>query len=446
MTNRFKGYLYRKLSEGKLSRLCPSQVVSGLRLLYPGKDEKELCADYLYRKLSLVVMILAVGMVFGIAARIMAQRGSALDGDGSLTRGSFQDGTEQIRLTATYQHQKIQLDVELHPRELTDEEVDMRYEEFCLRLDDLILAENSDRLHITSDLSLERNFDGYPFDIEWRSDRPDILDPLGAVNRVKEAVPVNLSMLLTYGTWQKTESFAVTVVPPLLSEEEAFRENLEEYIQTLEEQDRDAQSMQLPSQWDERAIVWKIQGEDYSLFVWALTPIVAILIYFCTDRDLQQRLEQRKNDLRAEYPGVVHKLVLLLGAGLSVRKAFERMGQEYEKQKEMTGLCSPGAEEIMMTCRQLQSGVTESAAYIQLGKRAGIREYIGLSTLLVQNQKRGNDEMLSRIMEEAARASGEKLLFVKKLGEEAGTKILIPMVMLLAVIMIIIMIPAFGVM
>ena len=100
----------------------------------------------------------------------------------------------------------------------------------------------------------------------------------------------------------------------------------------------------------------------------------------------------------------------------------------------------------MMTCRQLQSGVTESAAYIQLGKRAGIREYIGLSTLLVQNQKRGNDEMLSRMMEEAARASGEKLLFVKKLGEEAGTKILIPMVMLLAVIMIIIMIPAFGVM
>ena len=54
--------------------------------------------------------------------------------------------------------------------------------------------------------------------------------------------------------------------------------------------------------------------------------------------------------------------------------------------------------------------------------------------------------MLSRMMEEAARASGEKLLFVKKLGEEAGTKILIPMVMLLAVIMIIIMIPAFGVM
>ena len=49
-----------------------------------------------------------------------------------------------------------------------------------------------------------------------------------------------------------------------------------------------------------------------------------------------------------------------------------------------------------------------------------------------------------KLREEAFQAGEEKLQQGKRLGEEAGTKLLIPMVMLLAVVMLLIMIPVFS--
>ncbi len=52
--------------------------------------------------------------------------------------------------------------------------------------------------------------------------------------------------------------------------------------------------------------------------------------------------------------------------------------------------------------------------------------------------------LLERLREEADRAAEQRLQKSRKLGEEAGTKMLIPMVMMLGVIMVMIMIPAFS--
>ena len=54
--------------------------------------------------------------------------------------------------------------------------------------------------------------------------------------------------------------------------------------------------------------------------------------------------------------------------------------------------------------------------------------------------------MTERLREEAEKSSAESLLRVRRLGEEAGTKLLVPMVIMLAVIMVMIMVPAFGTM
>ena len=92
----------------------------------------------------------------------------------------------------------------------------------------------------------------------------------------------------------------------------------------------------------------------------------------------------------------------------------------------------------------MQSGVAEGAAYERFGRRTGVRQYIRLSSFLVQNLKRGNRNLPEKLREEAFQAGEEKLQQGKRLGEEAGTKLLIPMVMLLAVVMLLIMIPVFS--
>lgn len=51
--------------------------------------------------------------------------------------------------------------------------------------------------------------------------------------------------------------------------------------------------------------------------------------------------------------------------------------------------------------------------------------------------------MLTRLREEGDRALQEELNLYRRKGEEAGTKLLVPMIMMMAIVMALVMIPAF---
>ncbi|MDE7233218.1 MAG: secretion protein F, partial [Lachnospiraceae bacterium] len=62
---------------------------------------------------------------------------------------------------------------------------------------------------------------------------------------------------------------------------------------------------------------------------------------------------------------------------------------------------------------------------------------------LSQNIRKGSNDLLRLLGQEADTAFAERKNLAKKLGEEAGTKLLIPMMMMLCIVMVIIMIPAY---
>jgi len=75
--------------------------------------------------------------------------------------------------------------------------------------------------------------------------------------------------------------------------------------------------------------------------------------------------------------------------------------------------------------------------------RAGLLPFMKFSSILVQNLKKGNRNMVDLLRQEAAEAFQERKETVKKLGEEASTKLLGPMIILLFMVLAIILIPAF---
>ena len=168
------------------------------------------------------------------------------------------------------------------------------------------------------------------------------------------------------------------------------------------------------------------------------------MAYYLADRDLHGQVKNRKKKLQGEYAAFVYELVLLIQAGMTVKAAFRKLGEDYEKNRAEGGKECLALEEVLRTNREMQSGVAEGAAYERFGRRTGVRQYIRLSSFLVQNLKRGNRNLPEKLREEAFQAGEEKLQQGKRLGEEAGTKLLIPMVMLLAVVMLLIMIPVFS--
>ena len=63
--------------------------------------------------------------------------------------------------------------------------------------------------------------------------------------------------------------------------------------------------------------------------------------------------------------------------------------------------------------------------------------------MLSQNVRKGAANLAILLREEAANAFEERKHMARRLGEKAGTKLLVPMMMLLGMIMVIIMVPAF---
>ncbi|MDE6908442.1 MAG: type II secretion system F family protein, partial [Lachnospiraceae bacterium] len=152
-------------------------------------------------------------------------------------------------------------------------------------------------------------------------------------------------------------------------------------------------------------------------------------------------LEQRRRELLLDYPEIVNKLALYMGAGMTIRNAFFKMGEDYKKQKKVQKRYV--YEEILIACNELQGGRSEMEAYDHFGRRCQVQAYLKLSALLSQNLRKGSNDLLQMLRQEADNAFAQRKGLAKKLGEEAGTKLLLPMMMMLCIVMVIIIIPAY---
>ena len=65
-----------------------------------------------------------------------------------------------------------------------------------------------------------------------------------------------------------------------------------------------------------------------------------------------------------------------------------------------------------------------------------------LSSLLEQNRKTGTKNLHELLEQEMTQAWEEQKHTAKRLGEEAGTKLLVPLFLMLLVVMVIVMVPA----
>ena len=98
---------------------------------------------------------------------------------------------------------------------------------------------------------------------------------------------------------------------------------------------------------------------------------------------------------------------------------------------------------MVSACIEMKSGVAEGAAYENFGRRCGLPGYIKLGSLLAQNLKKGSKGLASILEKEAEASMEERKNMARKLGEQAGTKLLFPMILIFGVVLVILIVPAF---
>lgn len=184
-------------------------------------------------------------------------------------------------------------------------------------------------------------------------------------------------------------------------------------------------------------MVWKEHREPYGIWTAALTVLGCILLNYAYERDVMKEGQERQDELLAEYPSFLSRLTLLAQTGMPVRQIFGRLAQEGAK---------PGAgpvyEEVLRTFREMESGMTQLEAFENFGKRIRLAQYRKCASLLAQNVRKGTGELVAALGHEAENAFEERKAAAKRKGEEAQTRLLIPMLMMLGVVMILILVPA----
>lgn len=299
----------------------------------------------------------------------------------------------------------------------------------------ILLGNNTSFAHVTEDLNLQKEYEGYPFRIDWESDDYTLIDSDGSVNteELKEPKAVLLTAIMSCQEQIWEHSFSVMVYP-YVSKEKQQEEVLTDILQDADEKQKTEEVMQLPKEVQGQTVSYHLSDQNTVLIAFLFLPAVFLLLFLAKDRDLEKETEKRSRELVLSYPSFVSKFTLLAGAGMTVPFIFQTMEKE-EKNPYL-------AMELKLFCRDMKNEMLEPALD-KFGKRCGSALYLKFCALLIQNVKKGTKDFLPMLREEAASAFLLQKQQVKKAGEEAGTKLLFPMVLLLLLVMLLIMIPAF---
>ena len=91
---------------------------------------------------------------------------------------------------------------------------------------------------------------------------------------------------------------------------------------------------------------------------------------------------------------------------------------------------------------QLDTGSEESWVYEQLGRRLELPEYYQLLQHISQYIRMGTKDLRNLMEQEMQQVLEKRRELAKKKGEEASTKLLFPMILLLVLVMVMIVYPA----
>ncbi|MEE1526269.1 MAG: type II secretion system F family protein [Blautia sp.] len=385
----------------------------------------------------MAAFIILLGNLLGIGIFIKEEKERNIK---YLERNSYGEGGYEETLFAEIQGKTQEITVYVEEESYTEKEIEHYIKEAKKELDKWLKKVKKGG----KDFRFPQSLEGNPVKISWSTGNPEILSWEGILGEdipeKGENVEIVAFLSLGEGTeiWQKK----VTVYPPSLSEKKKLQKEIQKEAELLSE--NPSEPLYLPQTVRGEEIRYRKTGTETGRIICIMSLVLGLGVYPLQKEKEKKKQELVKKEMQRDYPDIIQKLVLFLRAGFTIRKAMEKIADGYLRSKEKYHAKERSAyEEIVRTCKEMQGGIYEAEAYERFGVRCGLSQYKVLSVLLVQNLKKGNQNLLELLEREEAVAEDERKRSAKVRGEEASTKLLLPMVLQLIVVLMILMIPAF---
>jgi hypothetical protein len=412
-------------------------VQDRLKALFHRDVEFEWC----YRGTVLGTCLLAALLV--CVAWSAFKKDVALEGN-SITRpeGTSRSMTLTVGLEGDGEHE---VEIDVAPRQYRQDEITDNFSELVQALPDMIKGDNPSLGQVSRPLDLVTYVQDHDIAIQWFSGNYERLRQDGSINADglgDEGEWVRLTAWLSCQDVKEEAVLDVHIVAGEVSADGDGGDGISRVLQSSMEEQAYEPQVTLPSQIDGKNASYSIKSDNATASFMLLGILAAAGIIAGREAGRKSREKLRLRQLLRDYPELVSKLTLLTGAGMTVRRAWEKIAGDYLARKKQDGAIRPAYEEMVITNNQMASGVPEGLAYVEYGRRCGPREYRKLGTLLEQNMRKGAKGLARLLEQESAESFEQRKNYARQLGEEAGTKLLLPMIMMLLIVMVIIMLPA----
>lgn len=362
-----------------------------------------------------------------------------------LQRNPQGQGDSSAQLRASIGENEEEFSVTVSEQEYTEEELDAVFQEASEDLEKLILGENESLDEVRDDLELISEIPETGISVSWEIDNYEVMDLQGNLiseNLTDDGTLVKLSASLLYGERQAVHEFYAKVYPTMISRAERQMSDLKEEIARADEETAAEDHLVLPDQINGERVEWSYTADTRAFAILILGAGTAAMICISKDQSGKEEEKRRIRQMKTDYPQIINKFNLYIGAGMTIRRAWSCIADDYEKKRERYGK-RVAYEEMIYTLHEIQGGAPEGECYEKYGNRCGISRYRKFGTMLSQNLRKGSRGITDLLEREAEEAFEDRKNMAKKLGEEAGTKLMIPMFIMLSVVFVIVTVPAF---
>ncbi len=431
-----------------------------IKSLYFTRKPEFLLRIYWCKRISTVIAVLILFILLSLLGLISNSKPSVILNNKYVQRPNYGEGSNQVELNVTLEQedrdnssknaelsQPQEVIINVEERLYTQEELKEVFEKAFVYLQEKVLGNNEAADSIYEKLNFIKSIPGTSITVKWEPLDYDLIQWDGTINNLNistEGIFTRVRVILTCQDHKSEYELPFTIMPKEPSAEDLLYKELEAKINSYAQETAENEYLELPDQIDKYKLHWKEKGRDKGVSILFMGGVVALLIWLGADKELDKQMKNRRLQMLIDYPEVINKLTLLVNAGMTVKQAWHKIAQDYSKKVSQKLIKTRYAyEEMLITCHELKLGLPENMAYEQYGRRTGLIPYIKFGSLISQNLKKGNKGFTDLLMKEALEAYKDRKEVAKRLGEEAGTKLLAPMMVMLIIIFLIIMLPAF---
>ncbi|MBO5486936.1 MAG: type II secretion system F family protein [Eubacterium sp.] len=357
-----------------------------------------------------------------------------------------EDTSLTVEITAQKGEEKWQKDMTfaIKQKKYTEEEMKMLEEKTEKYLSENLPGENPSLLEIRNPLVMNSQVPDTEIQLEWLYDEEYIREDgtLIAAAIPDKGVDTEVRAEAVCRNWKKSFTYTLHLLPVTQTKEQEIRSQIKGAIKDALKNQQTAEVVTLPEQVGDMQLQYEEKEEKSYGAVFLMLILWGCVPFLLRERQ-KKKLAEREEQMLADHPGIVNKIMLLLGAGLTIRKSVERLTLEYERERQRGGILHYAYEELCIMNQEMKDGISEGQAMEHFGKRCRLLPYLRFASVITQNLKKGAEGILDILEKESMETLEQRKDRVLQMGEKAGTKLLFPMMLMLGLVMGIIMIPAF---